>query len=692
MNILQIVPALNVGGVETGTVDIAKALKSRGHKCVVVSSGGVLVDELEKQGIAHYELPVHKKSLLSILSLQYKLRDIIVRERIDVVHARSRVPAWIAYLACRKTQAPFITTCHGYYSRHFFSRVMGWGKRVIVASNVMREHMIEGFGVLPDKIRYIPRGVDIDKYKFKIEQGAKKEYIVATIGRLTPLKGQADFIKAVARAVKKNPYIEAWIVGDASADKLDYKNQLITLVNSLGVSRYVSFLGRCDDVPGLLSQIDILVLATATQETFGRVIIEAQAAGVPVIATSVGGIVEIIEDRKTGILVPPASPDAISDAILELLRERTLASSMAVAARKKVEELYTLDTMADATYQIYKEAQEISSIVVLKLGAFGDLILITPSLRALRENFHNAKIRLVTREEFKTVLSGCPYVDEIIPVKGDKKLRELLGVGRILRRIMPDVVIDLQNSKASHILAYLSGSFRRYGYDNGKLSFLLNNRIRGAKLPIPPVAHQFRVLNLVGVRPKDERLELWEDPKDKDYIKRLFLRFGIKEDSSLIGINIGASARWRTKRWQDDKFAKLIERLSDKGKEILLLGSSDDIKTAGDIANSSSCKPHIFAGTTTLNQLSSLIKRLSLLITPDSAPMHVAAAWGVPFVALFGPTDPKRHVPPATDYMIIRKDIRCSPCYKSNCSNVRCMKEMEVEDVRVACEEMLRLK
>ncbi|MFA5725732.1 MAG: glycosyltransferase, partial [Candidatus Omnitrophota bacterium] len=140
MNILQVLPELNVGGVETGTLDLAKYLMRLGHKAVVVSAGGSLVKDLEELGAVHYHLPVHKKSVFSIIKTVPLLAEIIRKEKIDIVHARSRVPAWIAYFACRQTKAVFITTCHGYYKKHPFSYVMGWGKKVIVLSNVISRH------------------------------------------------------------------------------------------------------------------------------------------------------------------------------------------------------------------------------------------------------------------------------------------------------------------------------------------------------------------------------------------------------------------------------------------------------------------------------------------------------------------------------------------------------------------------
>ena len=169
MNILQILPELNVGGVETGTLDLAKHLVKLGHKAVVVSNGGTLVKELESFGAIHYQLPVHKKSIITFFSMIARLAEIIKKEEIDIVHARSRMPAWVAFFAARRTNRMFITTCHGYYKKHPFSYVMGWAKRVISPSNVIARHMIDDFFVPQERIRLIPRSVDLEKFNcFKI--------------------------------------------------------------------------------------------------------------------------------------------------------------------------------------------------------------------------------------------------------------------------------------------------------------------------------------------------------------------------------------------------------------------------------------------------------------------------------------------------------------------------------------------
>ncbi|MDP2044187.1 MAG: GT4 family glycosyltransferase PelF, partial [Candidatus Omnitrophota bacterium] len=383
---MQILPELNVGGVETGTLDLSKYLVRLGHKAVVVSAGGALVKELEACGAKHYVLPVHKKSIISVFKLIPQLAEIIKKEEIDIVHARSRVPAWIAYFACRRTRAVFITTCHGYYGKHLFSEVMGWAKRVIVLSNVITRHMIEDFAVPHERIRLVPRSVDLEKFKYLDPKNKRKEdFNVGIIGRITPLKGHLHFIKAMARISRSVPRLKIWIVGDAPASKEAYKEEVQVLVRRLGLWHCTEFLGTQRDIPGILAHLDLVVLATTTHEAFGRVIIEAQAAGVPVVATQVGGVVDIIEDGKNGLLVPPADPNSMADAIMRIFKDTQLAQELAQNAYAKVKEKYNVELMVKNTLDVYRDALSNFKILIIKLSSLGDIILSTAALRAIRE-------------------------------------------------------------------------------------------------------------------------------------------------------------------------------------------------------------------------------------------------------------------------------------------------------------------
>ena len=696
MKILQILPELSVGGVERGTVDLAKELVRLGHKAVVVSNGGNLVEDLESAGVIHYCLPVHRKSLPNVFLMVPKLVEIIRKEGIDVVHARSRIPAWIAFLACRRTKTAFVTTCHGYYSKHLFSLVMGYAKRVIVPSNVIARRMIEGFGVAHERIRLIPRSVDLAKFKYSPpDKRTGKVFNVGIIGRLTPIKGHLYFIKAMAKVARTNPNIKIWIVGDAPGSKDAYKEQVRVLVKRLGLGDCTEFLGVQKDIPGILASLNLLVLATTTQEAFGRVIVEAQACGVPVVATAVGGVIDIIEDGRTGLLVPPADPQAMAEAITRIMSDKRLALKMAEEAYKKVEAKYGVELMVASTLAVYKEAYEKFKILIVKFSSLGDIILTTAGLRAIRERFprENYKISFLVGQEFKEVLLRNTHIDELLvcDFKGkDQRISGFLKLAKSLRKKNFDVVIDLQNNRRSHVLSAMTLALDRYGYENKKFSSLMNHRIKDNKEAIGPVAHQFKLLSLFGIQFKDHSLELFPCPEDKHCVDDFLGSQWLSPNQKLVGINIGASLRWRTKLWPVKRIAGLCEALIQRDIRVVITGNKSDSKRAEELARLLGKAKVIDAcAKLSLNQLATMIAKCSVYISADSAPLHVAAAMGVPFVALFGPTDPVRHLPPAKDYAVIRKELACSPCYKSKCKKINCMESISVEEVLGAVDKLL---
>lgn len=697
MKILQILPELNVGGVETGTLDLSKYLVRLGHKSVVVSAGGSLVQELQNQGAKHYTLAVNKKSLSSIFKLIPELAGIIKKEEIDIVHARSRVPAWIAYFACRRTKAVFITTCHGYYKKHFFSAVMGWAKRVIVLSNVIARHMIEDFSVPHERIRLVPRSVDLEKFKYLNPKVKRKEdFNVAIIGRITPLKGHLHFIKAMAHISKAIPRLKIWIVGDAPASKAAYKEEVQVLVRRLGLWHCTEFLGTQRDIPAILTHLDLVVLATTTHEAFGRVIIEAMASGVPVVATRVGGVVDIIEDGKNGILVPPADPKSIADAVMRIFNDPGLAVQLAENAYAKVKEKYSLELMVKNTLDVYRDALSNFKILIIKFSSLGDIILSTAALRAIREKFpkENFKISFLTDEGSKDILLRSPHIDELLVCdlkNKDKGVAGLWSIGKTLRNKHFDIVIDLQNNRSSHLLAYLSGSIHRYGYNNKKFAFLLNHSIKDEKPLMDPVTHQFRILKMLGIDLLDNRLELWPSGEDAQAVDELLNAQWLSEAQKIVGINIGASKRWITKCWPIQHLIRFCEELELRDIRVVVTGTQSDLPLAGTLINALKNNKIINAcGKTSINELAVLIRKCQVFISADSFPLHVASAVGTPFIALFGPTDWRRHLPPGKNHIVINKNLNCSPCYKTKCRTRRCMFAISPEEVLEAVEKLLK--
>lgn len=696
MKVLEILPRLELGGVERGTVDLAFSLKARGEGVVVVSAGGSLVRELEKGGIPHYSLPVDRKSLF-VLSLVPRLAEIIQKERIDVVHARSRVPAWVAWFACRRTHTPFVTTCHGYYTHHPLSHVMGWGKRVIVPSQVIARHMIDDFGVSPERTVWIPRGVDLRQFPFhpgKYLAPPPKVFRLLNIGRFSRIKGQLEFIRVVHAVRQKGIPVEAWLVGSEGGGRTQYTREIERSIGQLGLEKNVKLLGTRRDIPELLKEADLLVLSSLVPESFGRVLIEAGAVGTACVATCLGGVLDIIEDGTHGLLVPPADEEAMGSAIIRLLTHREQAQEMADRLRKRVETEFSLEGMVEKTLQVYRQVKKEKRILVIKIGALGDVILSVPSLRMIRKKFPAAHLGVLVDGRYSAAVSNCPFVNEVLLFDRERS-RSWIWLARFakrLRREAYDVSVDLQNTKRTHLLAFLAGIPERYGFCRGPFGRLLTQPDFTFSTGDSPVRHQFRLLSRLGINQMEEQLELWPDPVSEEQVNQWFEEKQIKPGQPLVGLVMGSSPRWLTKRWPAESFRSLAGRLiKELGCRVVLIGSSDDrVLTEGlDGARDSVVD---LMGQTTLRNLISLVQRLAVLVTGDTAPLHVASALGTRTVALFGPTDPRRHLMPSARTTLFVKRLPCQPCYKGICRNpefLACLKRIEVDSVFEAVKKHL---
>lgn len=684
MKIMQILPRMRVGGVERGVYDLAKFFKGKDLTTVVVSGGGCLAGELEAEGIKHYTLPVYRKSPLGFLLIP-KLRKIIKEEKIDIIHARSRVPAWISFFASRCSPAHFVTTAHGIYKNRLFSEVMGWGKFVIAPSRVVARHMRDRFGVPEDKIIIISRWVDLDKFGFSDYKSRKNSNYIVSIGRISPTKGYEHLIKGFKKVVRFNPYLKLKIIGSADKSRQKYLEHLKTLVNRFSLNYNVEFAGLTQNVQGVLARARLLVAPSVIEESFGRVVVEAFACGVPVVATAVGGFKEIIEDGENGILVEPGDSSAISEAILKILEDSGFAERLARNARRAAERKYTMEECLLKTAEVYRKTAVTLRILVIKISSLGDLILSLPSLKALRDKFPNGSISLLTLKKYRSFFYDCPYVDEVITLDGRyKKFSNIFYVTAALRRRSFDYVIDLQNSRSSHLIAFLSFPRQSFGYSL-RGGFLLTRRPKYNRQDSPLISQE-KILRLLGVKLIEKQLVFWHQEPERS----LALPAG-----ELIGINVSASRKWRSKNWPRGHIIKLIDLIHKNfhGCRVVLFGDEDAKEEAKIIEKSTAPSSFNLCGKTTLRTLPQAIRNLRVFVTPDTATLHLSLALGVPTIALFGPTDPARHTVKSKDLYVFCEKMPCSFCYRSKCGFEEanhCLAKISPQRVLTKIKEILR--
>jgi glycosyltransferase involved in cell wall biosynthesis len=364
--VLQVLPSLITGGVERGTVEIAQAIVEADATALVASAGGPLVRQIERAGGQHVTLNLTTKSPFGIWRNAAALETLIRERRVSLVHARSRAPAWSAWLACQRTGVPFVTTYHGTYSegvpfKRRYNSVMARGRIVIAASQFIADMVAARHGVDPTRIRVIPRGVDPAVFDPATVAGNRQARLaeawrlpegVRTVvlpGRLTSWKGHTVLLDAIAELDR--PDVMCVFVG-SDQGRHGYTRALEQRATRLGIAERLRLVGECDDMPAALALSDVVVHASTQPEAFGRVVIEAQAMGRPVIASDLGGPVETVRHGETGWRVQPNDPQALAAAIGVAL-DLDPADRIALGERARAS-VPTVRAMQDATLEVYQ--------------------------------------------------------------------------------------------------------------------------------------------------------------------------------------------------------------------------------------------------------------------------------------------------------------------------------------------------
>ncbi len=367
LTVVQILPELDEGGVEGETFDLALYLAAHGHRSIVISGGGRLVARLEQAGCEHIQWPSIGEKSLRCLPYIPKLRALLLAEQVDVLHLRSRLPAWVGYLAWKllvKSQRPaLITTFHGFHSINSYSAIMAKGERVIAVSAVIRQHIIDNYVIDAEKISVIYGGVDaaftpqavavdrVQRLRARWLSGHTGKPVIILPGRFTQLKGQDILIDSLA-LIKDREFV-CLLLGDTE-EHPNFTKKLRERIHAYGLDEKILLPGHCSDMPAALLLADVVVSATSTKpEAFGKVAIEAMAMGKPVVATAHGGSLETIVSGKTGWLVPPLDAQAMAAAISLVLADSPRAAEMGRQGQLRVGAQFTAEIMGQKNLALY---------------------------------------------------------------------------------------------------------------------------------------------------------------------------------------------------------------------------------------------------------------------------------------------------------------------------------------------------
>ena len=377
INVLQVIPKLGYGGAETGCFDIAHYLAEKECGSFIVTASGELLKFVKKEKVKIFRLPVHSKNPILIIINTLILSVIIIFFKISIVHARSRAPAWACYLACLLTNRIFVTTFHGTYNfkskfKKFYNSIMLRAKLTIAGSNFIFNHINENYSEYlskEKKLRVIFRGINVDYYNQKNISILKQEklkqdwelssnkFIILMPGRLTHWKGQVKFIESLNILIEDYNFtnFEAIMLG-SDQGRTVYKKKLINLVERYSLNKKIKFISHCKEMPLAYSLADVVVSASIEPEAFGRVAVEAQSMGKPIIASNIGGSKETILNKKSGFLYRFDDPRELAkslNTVIQLTQEEL--KIMGNEGRKNITKKFDVEIMCDTNLNEYKK-------------------------------------------------------------------------------------------------------------------------------------------------------------------------------------------------------------------------------------------------------------------------------------------------------------------------------------------------
>lgn len=371
-------PELETGGAEQTTIDVAHAVIAAGGKALVATRGGRMVARLEADGGRLAQMPVQSKNPLVMLGNAARLIDLIRKEKVSLVHARSRAPAFSALWAAHATGTPFVATYHGIYKarnglKRWYNAVMTKGDLVIANSEYTRDHLLAEHAIDPARVVTIPRGVDLGRFDPRKVPPARVEalrdawglpgddprLVFVLGGRLSPIKGHLSIVEAarIMREAGREDFVIIFAGDDQG--RTGYREEILTAVAAAGLTEAVKLVGHCDDMPAAFLVCDIALLPTLKPESFGRAAVEPQIMERPVIVSDHGGAVETVVEGETGWKVPPGDANAWATAMAAAIdaggvRRRAMGQFAAARARR----LYSVDAMCDATLEVYARMLE----------------------------------------------------------------------------------------------------------------------------------------------------------------------------------------------------------------------------------------------------------------------------------------------------------------------------------------------
>ncbi len=637
MRILQVLPALDSGGVERGTLDLASFLKSTGHTPFIISQGGQLVVKLTQKNIKHIKLKLASKNPWTIFWNAFTLKKILQKHKIDLVHARSRAPAWSAYFASKMTKVPFVTTFHGTYNfsgplKRWYNSVMARGIKVIAISPFIFDHIQAHYSkyITTDSIVLVNRGVDLQifnpsavtKNRLQVLKEAWDVHphhkVILVPGRLTRWKGQLVVLRALQKLSQKQSDFLCVFIG-SDQGRTAYTQELKNFVTESNLNNHVRFMDHVSDMPAAYALGHLVVHASTDPEAFGRVIIEAQAMGVPVIASNIGAPAQTIQEEETGFLHEAGNTQSLADVI-----DKVLYSDQTAVVQKALLDVtknYSDALMFEKTVDVYKNLLNPKNILVIRHGAFGDIVKSLGAFKAIRDNHPDDEITLLTSPVFKEFCKKTGFFDHILEDPRERNLRSYFKITGQLYREKFDRVYDLQGSRRTGRYFKILKA-RQHLEWSGNVKGCPFHQPFSKKKELHPYERLADQLLIAGLDLNNQTSLL----PDLSWLK---IKITHKLPEKFFVMIPGSSPHTLEKRWPTLFYGKIALNLEKKGIETVLIGGADDQLIAKEIQQLCSSVLDL-TGQTDFHDILGIAQHSLGIVGNDTGPLFLACASGKP--------------------------------------------------------------
>ncbi len=650
IRVMQVLPSLDGGGgVERGSRDIAMALRAHGMGSYIACRSGKEAERLSRQGITHIPIDLHRRGPLSIATNAVALIRAIRQYKIDIVHVRSRAPAWSCLVARWWTNVAVVTTFHGFYSGHdrffkrFYNQIMLRAQAVIAVSPFIASHIRKYYRCADNRLHMIGRGVDrhlFDPDRVRPEHVrnmrrswgvSDKDQVVLLAGRVSPWKGHRWLLESFASCASNQESMAApkkgrqRLVCIGHAEQNRRVDDLKARAGRLGVD--IILAGHCSDMATAYMAADVVVAPSLKPEAFGRVAAEALVMGRPVIAAAHGGFLDIVAGLRdyagtAMIAVEPGNHNQLSAALDRLWHDRP--GTICNALRAHVLERYSLELMTQKTLAVYRHVgaeknrhDRHQRVVVILFGALGDIIRASGAMASIRRHHRDAHITLATTKPYLDLADQLALFDDWWSVRrswfwlGRNGLWRMLGR---LRRHRPHIVYDLQNSRKSRFLRHAFTASRWPTHWCGRA-----RRPDDKSDALERIGRQLRGCGVTTILDPDIRM-----------IKSDLRRFGVSSPYVLLAP--GASKD--KKRWTEEGYGILLDFFSKRGFQSVIVASAAERSITRRIWRMAPRDVLDLGGRTGFADLAMLADGATLAVGHDSGPSHIFATRGCPCLLL----------------------------------------------------------